>query len=128
MTKKEQMTALRGDPQVHYNCAQSILIPFAGELGITPEQANALALNFGGGMGCGAVCGALTGALMVMGGLGLPQEKRDALIARFREKNGCLDCGTLTYGLEKGTPEMGAVCAPLLADCMDYICRETGLD
>ena len=70
MTKKQKLYTLRNDPNVHYNCAQSMLIPFAGEIGITEEQANALTLNFGGGMGCGAACGALVGTLAAMGGLG----------------------------------------------------------
>lgn len=128
MTKKEMMFALRNDPEIHYNCAQSILIPFAEEIGMSKEQANALALNFGGGMGCGAICGALTGALMVMGGLGMPQEKRTELIGLFKEKWNSMDCGVLTCGLERGSPEMRAVCDPLIEFCNDYICRKTGLE
>ena len=42
MTRKEHSKALRADPQVHYNCAQAVLIPFAGDMGLTPEQANAM--------------------------------------------------------------------------------------
>ena len=70
MTRKEHSKALRAHPQVHYNCAQAVLIPFAQDMGLTPEQANALTLNFGAGMGCGAVCGAISGAFVAMGGLG----------------------------------------------------------
>ena len=92
MTKKQKLYTLRNDPNVHYNCAQSMLIPFAGEIGITEEQANALTLNFGGGMGCGAACGALVGTLAAMGGLGMPQEKREELIAEFQSRHQCLNC------------------------------------
>lgn len=52
---------LREDPDVHYNCAQSVLIPFAEEAGLTAEQANAITANFGSGMKIGSVCGAITG-------------------------------------------------------------------
>ena len=95
MTRKEDMAALRADTQVHYNCAQAVTVPFAQDMGITREQAYNLALNFGGGMGCGVTCGALVGALTVLGGLGLPQEKRLELIRRFRAENGAIDCAAL---------------------------------
>ena len=127
MTKKEKLHALRNDPSVHYNCAQSMLIPFAGETGITQEQANALALNFGGGMGCGSTCGALTGTLMAMGGLGLPQEKREEIIAKFRAEHGCLDCDGLLQGIERRTPEQKKRCDAIIDGCMDWLCRETGI-
>ena len=128
MTKMEHMQALRSDPSVHYNCAQSVAIPFAKEMGVTEEKANELMLNFGGGMGCGLACGALTGALAAMGGMGLPQEKRLELIEAFREKHGCVNCGELTAGLEKGTPEMRALCDGFVAFCLDYLCREVGVE
>ena len=66
MTKKERAAQLRNDPNVHYNCAQSVLMPFAEELGLTPEQANAISAHFGSGMRVGATCGAATGALMAL--------------------------------------------------------------
>ena len=95
MTRKEDMSALRADTQVHYNCAQSVVVPFARDMGLTRELAYDLALNFGGGMGCGATCGALIGALAVLGGLGQPQEKRLELIRTFRTANGAIDCAAL---------------------------------
>ncbi|HIT31483.1 MAG TPA: GNAT family N-acetyltransferase [Candidatus Enterenecus stercoripullorum] len=128
MTKKETLYALRNDPQVHYNCAQSMLIPFAGEIGITQEQANAIALDFGAGMGCGGTCGALTGTLMAMGGLGLPQEKREELIAEFQARHGYMDCDALLNGLQRHTPEQKVRCDGILAGCMDWLCRQTGLE
>ena len=126
MTKREDMAALRNHPDIHYNCAQSVLIPFAEDMGITREQANALALDFGAGMGCGSVCGALTGALMALGGLNIPQEKREELIAAFRAAHGCIDCAELVKGLEPGTPERKAVCDGLVAECLGFVCKETG--
>ena len=70
MTRKEHSKALRAHPQVHYNCAQAVLIPFAGDMGLTEEQANALTLNFGAGAGRGAASGALSPALVGRGGRG----------------------------------------------------------
>ena len=67
MTKQEHVNALRADETVHYNCCQSVLIPFAQECGLSHEAANALGSNFGAGMRRGATCGAVTGALMVLG-------------------------------------------------------------
>lgn len=124
MTKHEQAACLRADTSVHYNCAQAVLLPFAEELGITREQANALALNFGGGMGCGSVCGAITGALMALGGLGLPQEKRLELLRRFRAENGSIDCAALL----KAATERGEVrkdhCDRMVLDCVDFVCQQ----
>ena len=103
MTRKEHSKALRAHPQVHYNCAQAVLIPFAGDMGLTPEQANALTLNFGAGMGCGAVCGAISGAFVAMGGLGMPQEKRVELLREFRAAHGDVHCAQLLKGaVERG--------------------------
>ena len=125
MTKHEDMIALRNHPDIHYNCAQSVLIPFAEDMGITREQANALALNFGGGMGCGSVCGAVTGALMAMGGLDIPQEKRLELLRKFRAENGAIDCAALL----KASAERGEAkkehCDRLVAECLDYVCKLT---
>ena len=125
MTKHEDMIALRNHPEIHYNCAQSVLIPFAEDIGITREQANALALDFGGGMGCGSVCGAVTGALMAMGGLELPQEKRLELIEKFRAAHGTIDCAGLVKDLEPGTPERKQLCDGLVAECLNFVCELT---
>ncbi len=50
------------------NCAQSVLIPFAQDLGMMRETAMKLAAGFGGGM-ChlDQTCGAVTGAIMALG-------------------------------------------------------------
>lgn len=69
---------LRDDPNVHYNCAQGVFIPFAERKGLTKEQANAITQNFGAGMRAGMTCGAITGGLMVLGLYGVG-EPRDAV-------------------------------------------------
>lgn len=128
MTRKEDMAALRADTQIHYNCAQAVVVPFARDLGLTRQQAYDLALNFGGGMGCGATCGALVGALAALGGLGLPQEKRLELIEKFRTENGAIDCAALLKSAFERGEEKKPHCDGLVRQCVEFVCRETGLD
>ena len=53
-----------------YNCAQSVAIAFAAEMGKSEEEVARLASSFGGGMGkLREVCGAVSGALLVYGAL-----------------------------------------------------------
>ena len=57
MTRLEEVQYLRTEPDGrHYNCAQSLLVPFASEVGLTKEQADALGANFGAGMKMGSPC------------------------------------------------------------------------
>lgn len=128
MTRKEHSKALRAHPQVHYNCAQAVLIPFAGDMGLTEEQANALTLNFGAGMGCGAVCGAISGAFVAMGGLGMPQEKRVELLREFRAAHGDVHCAQLLKGVVERGEERKCHCDRMVAWCMDWVSRESGLE
>jgi C_GCAxxG_C_C family probable redox protein len=103
MTHLEHAAALRTDKTTHYNCAQAVLIPFAKDAGLTEEQANALAENFGAGMRHGSTCGAVTGALMALGALGYGEDKTRALLQAFREQQGDLTCARLlAIGKEKG--------------------------
>lgn len=128
MTRRETSAALRADTNIHYNCAQAVLIPFAEDLGISPEQAKALAADFGSGMGCGSICGAVTGALMALGGLGLSTEKRSELFAQFRSENGALDCASLIKAAaERGEPKKHH-CDRVVAQCTDFVCKAAGLD
>ncbi|MCP4313282.1 MAG: C_GCAxxG_C_C family protein [Bacteroidetes bacterium] len=50
------------------NCAQSVLLSFAEDIGYSKELALKVAAGFGGGMGrMQGTCGAVTGAIMVLG-------------------------------------------------------------
>lgn len=128
MTRKEHSKALRADTQVHYNCAQSVLIPFAGDVGVSEEQANALTLNFGAGMGCGSMCGAIGGAFVAMGGLGMPQEKRVQLLREFRQANGDVNCAQLLKAAAERGEERKCHCDRMVEWCMDWLSRESGLE
>jgi len=51
-----------------YNCAQSVFLAFAPDLGLSDELALKLSCSFGGGMGrLREVCGAVSGMLMAAG-------------------------------------------------------------
>lgn len=105
MEKKEQAQMLRDDQSVHYNCCQAVLIPYAEECGLTPEQAGRLGSHFGGGMRHGGTCGAVSGAMMVLGMRGKGEEQARELLRRFQEKNTCLDCARLLKkAAEEGEP------------------------
>lgn len=105
MTHLEKARELRSRTDVHFNCCQSVLIPFAREMGITEEQAFALGANFNAGMRCGSVCGALTGALMVLGMTDTPPEQADAFRKRFQQNHGDINCAALLKAShEAGVP------------------------
>ena len=95
MDHMERARALRASVEVHYNCCQSVLLPFAQELGISEEQAMAIGAHFGSGMRHGGTCGALSGALMVLGMLGYDEKQAAALIGQFRASHGAADCASL---------------------------------
>ena len=63
MDRMEQVKHLRTDPGGrHYNCAQSILVPFAGGGGLGRNRPDQLGAMFGSGMNHGATCGVITSA------------------------------------------------------------------
>jgi C_GCAxxG_C_C family probable redox protein len=88
---------LRACTTTHYNCAQSVVVPFAEDAGMTREQAIRFAANFGAGMKMAATCGAITGGLMVLGLFGVEDGVSIAAYYRaFRERhNGYLNCADL---------------------------------
>ncbi|MBR4098720.1 MAG: C_GCAxxG_C_C family protein [Clostridium sp.] len=116
MTKQEHAQQLRNIEQPHYNCAQSVLIPFALELGLTEEQAYQLASHFGGGMRHDSTCGAVTGALMALGLKGCTEEQARDFLRQFSERHGALDCPTLLKAGEEAGLEKKANCDALVLD------------
>ena len=120
-----------------YNCAQSVTLAFAEELGLTEAQAARLASGFGGGVGrLREVCGAVSGMTLILGtlrGYSCPEDA-DAKTAcydmiqraahRFREANGSYICREL-LGLEQaeGSPVAEARTAQYYASrpCADLV-------
>ena len=91
-----------------YNCAQSVMVAFCDQTGLTPEFAARVASPYGGGMGrMREVCGAVSGMLMVAGllyGYSDPKDtagKRELykleqeLAGKFKEQTGSIVCREL---------------------------------
>lgn len=100
----------------HYNCAQSVVAPFADHFGLDRELAFKIATPFGGGIGhSGSLCGAVSGALMVIGlarGItAYDQAQKESCYAlartfqaRFTAQHGTITCPGL-LGLDIGDPD-----------------------
>ena len=95
MDHMEKVRALRADTNVHYNCAQSVVVAFSDVIGLTDEQCYNMAAHFGSGMRHGSTCGAVTGALMVLGMMGYDEKAAAQVMRQIREGHGALDCATL---------------------------------
>ena len=100
----------------HYNCAQSVFLPFAERAGMDVKNALKIAAPFGGGLGHGGqVCGAVSGALMAIGltvGSAVYDKERKAhcyqlareFQTRFRALHGDVTCPGL-LGVDIGDPD-----------------------
>ena len=98
---------LRACQSPHYNCAQSVLLPFAPDAGMSEEDAFRLAANFGGGMQMGGTCGAFTGGMMALGLWGVDEKTAVQKLIRAMKGNheGTLDCAKLlAKNAETGLP------------------------
>ena len=127
MTRMEETEALRARTDVHYNCCQSVLVPFADLCGLDKETAFKLGANFGSGMRHGSTCGALTGALMVLGALGYGEEEAHALLRQFRQEHGALDCAHLLAAKERGQARKDH-CDGLVYESVAYLEQLLGQD
>lgn len=91
-----------------YNCAQSVLLAFANQVGLKEDEALKLASSFGGGMGrLREVCGAVSAMFMIAGILkGYTEPNNDVvkadhykliqdLAAEFKLKHGTIICREL---------------------------------
>lgn len=121
MYPEEKSAQAKANFEQGFNCAQSVLLAFCDETGLTREQALKLASTFGGGMGrMREVCGAVSAMFMVEGltrGYDDPQAKEEKkavyarvreLADRFRERNHSIICRDLLIDIETtpgGAPE-----------------------
>lgn len=126
MKHMEHARRLRAITEKHYNCCQSVLVPFAEEIGMSEEQAYALGAHFGSGMRHGSTCGALTGALMVLGAMGYGEQEAQALLRDFREKNGYTDCAHLLVNAKERGEEKKPHCDRLVYECVQALLDLTG--
>ena len=128
----EKAKELRAVTEVHYNCAQSVFIPFAEEAGMRRETAFRIAANFGGGMKMGSVCGAVTGGLMALGLFGV--DDPDALRTYYQKMRegheGILDCAGLLRINQAAGGEKKPYCDGLVCECVrltEDILRDRGV-
>jgi C_GCAxxG_C_C family probable redox protein len=96
-----------------FNCAQSVLVTFAEQLGLSEDEALRVACAFGGGMGRQQLtCGAVTGAAMALG-LAFGKAKEDPeekklhtydmtveLFEEFEKLHGSVECFKLLNNLD----------------------------
>ena len=119
---------LRAIAVPHYNCGQSVVVPFAEDAGLTEEQAMGICANFGGGLKRASACGAITGGLVVLGLFGIdnPAEYYQALRERHE---GMLDCADLLRKNKEMGGERKPHCDALVFECVllvEQMLREHG--
>ena len=121
---------LRKSEERHYNCAQSVLIPFAGEAGLDEEQAYKIASGFGSGMKTGNVCGAITGGAMVLGLLGKDSpENMQRLFREIKEwHEGQTDCKDLLALNAKKGGEKKPHCDRMVYEVISIVDQMIGED
>lgn len=119
----DKSAELRAIEIPHYNCAQSVLIPFAIEAEVDPETARRIAANFGGGMKRGSVCGAVTGGLMA---LGLFEADDAQTVEAYYDwllsmHSGCLNCSELLQMNEESGGAKKPFCDGLVFECVSLV-------
>lgn len=122
---------LRASITPHYNCGQSVVLPFAEELGIASDLTLRFTANFGGGMKTGALCGAIAGGVTALALYGLDTpEYTAAYYDRVREKHpDALDCKPLLALNAAQGNEKKPFCDGLVYECITIVesmLREAG--
>lgn len=112
---------LRASTTIHYNCGQSVILPFAGDMGLTEEQAMGICANFGGGLKRASACGAITAGIIVLGVFGIePAEYYQALRANHDDM---LDCADLLRRNKELGREKKPHCDGLVFECVSLVER-----
>lgn len=116
---------LRNDPNTHYNCCQSVILPYAVEMGYDKDQVFDLCRALGGGLREGATCGAIVGSLMVLG-----IHKKDdpdtvaAFYQKFKERHdGMTNCKDLLAANASKGGEKKPHCDGLVYECIEILCE-----
>ena len=128
----ERAKTLRAISVPHYNCAQSVLLPFEEEAGITEEEGLRIAANLGGGMRIAATCGAFAGAAIALGLCGVDDPGITARLgARMKQNHGgVLDCASLLRRNAEAGGEKKPHCDAMVFEAVglvEDILRERGL-
>ena len=127
----ERAKVLRAIVTPHYNCCQSVVLPFAPDAGMTEEDAYRMAYHFAAGMRMGGTCGAVTGGLMVLGLFGVDDPEVIAdYYARYKARhNDMMNCADLLRVNAEAGREKKPHCDALvfeLVTLVETILREQG--
>ncbi|MBR5948111.1 MAG: C_GCAxxG_C_C family protein [Clostridia bacterium] len=117
----EKSATLRAIVTPHYNCAQSVVMPFAEDAGISVETARRIGANFGGGMKRGSVCGAVTGGLMALGLFGLDDAETVETYYERLNAHKSLDCAELLKQNEEEGGEKKPFCDGMVFECVELV-------
>lgn len=128
LTRAEELRAIVSP---HYNCGQSVILPFAEALGIPEETVMRFGANFGRGMKGGELCGSIAGGLVVLGLYGLEDPASTAAYyKRLRESHpDGLDCVTLLQRNKERGGERKPHCDAMVYECVrvcEALLREAG--
>lgn len=127
----DRAAELRAIVTPHYNCAQSVLLPFAEEAGLSQELAYQISANFGAGMKMAGTCGAITGGLMALGLYGVDDGPTvGAYFKRLRDNHqGYMNCADLLRLNREQGGEKKPHCDDMVYECValvEEILREKG--
>lgn len=119
----KKATALRNASAGCPNCAETIFLTYAEELGLTEEQALMLGTNFGGGMKCGGTCGVLTSGMAVLGALGItdPQSVGKFLNSIKENHSGLSNCVDLLRANAKKGGQKKQHCDGMIVEAVNLI-------
>ena len=118
MDARAECQALWTDTATHYNCTQSVALPFCERYGVDKESTRKLGTHFGGGMRCGGVCGAVSGALMVLSMAGCGEAEVHQFLERYQTRYGALTCAELLQRVGQGGK---VTCAPLVYGAVELL-------
>ncbi len=121
MNHLPEVERLRACTERHYNCCQSILVPFRDVTGLSEEESDRLGTLFGGGMHHGGTCGTLTSALMILGLAGFEKDTSTALIEAFKKKHGSTVCSELLAEIVQSGRERKPFCDGLVFEMTKYL-------
>ena len=119
MTRMEETEALRARTDVHYNCCQSVLVPFADLCGLDKETAFKLGANFGSE--CRGGHWMKKKSVMALGLAGKGADEATALMRRFREKNQVLDCANLLRLAKERGEERKCHCDRMVYEAVELL-------
>ncbi len=121
MNHLPEVERLRACTERHYNCCQSLLVPFRDVTGLSEDESDRLGSLFGSGMFHGGMCGTLTSALMILGLAGYDKETSTGLIHEFKQKHGSTMCRDLLAEAAKRGLERKPHCDGLVFEMTKYL-------